>query len=84
MRTIPTFEASDGTLIQFIRVNGAPGFSHRVLINREAKDWLGLGFTPSAKAAEFFHEKHKSARAALTPAPDVARAERFQDEAPTG
>lgn len=72
MRSIPTFEASDGTIIQFIRTQGAPGFSHRVLLNREAKDWLGYGFAPSAKAAAFFHEKHKVVAGAQQPLPPTA------------
>lgn len=81
MRAIPTFEASDGAIIQFIRVSGIPGFSHRVLINAQPKDWLGLGFTPSAAAAEFFHAKHKAAVVPSNSASDKARSELSQGEA---
>lgn len=34
-----------------------PGFSHRVVIDGIARDWLGYG-KPSAKSAEYFLRKH--------------------------
>lgn len=34
-----------------------PGFTHRVVIDGIARDWLGYG-KPSAKSAEYFLRKH--------------------------
>jgi hypothetical protein len=41
-----------------ISVDGpVPGFTHRVIIDGLARDWLGYG-RPSAKAAAYFLRKH--------------------------
>ena len=58
MKAIPTYEADNGDTIQFRRVISTPGFSHRVILNRHAVDWLGDHQRPSAKTAAFFLAKH--------------------------
>lgn len=59
IKPIPTFEADNGQVLQFRPIGDAPGFTHRVIINRRAVDWLGDNQRPSAKTAEFFLCKHE-------------------------
>ena len=55
---IPTFQAGDGRVLQFVKVTGVPGFSHKVIIDGVAtREWLADDFKPSAKAALFFLTK---------------------------
>ena len=62
---VPTFRADDGRLIQFIKASGAPGFSHRVIIDGCMTPWwLADDFKPSVKSALFFLTKQDEKRAA--------------------
>ena len=47
--------------VEFFPLSDAivPGFSHRVVIDGIAKDWLGYG-KPSGRSAEYFLRKHWS------------------------
>jgi hypothetical protein len=55
-------EGSD--TVEFVKLNGnAPGFSHRVVINGVAVDWLGSHVRPSKTAAKFFLGKFKCSTA---------------------
>ena len=50
----------NGVMIQFHPHDGAPGFTHRVVINGIPKDWLGDHKRPSAAMAAFYAVKHGS------------------------
>jgi hypothetical protein len=57
MKFIPTY--SDGqNLVSFIPVRNAPGFTHRVIVNRAHVAWLATGHKPNAKSARFFVANH--------------------------
>jgi hypothetical protein len=58
LTSIPTFGDGIGNQLQFVRIKDTPGFSHRVVINRRAIDWLANNSKPGMRAARFFYEKH--------------------------
>lgn len=58
MNNIPTYEDSDGNVIQFRRVQDVPGYSHRVVLNGLAVGWLGVDFKPSSAVAGYFLREH--------------------------
>lgn len=62
----PTFVAQDGRELQFIPLkrSAAPGFSHRVVIDRQPVGFLGNGFKPNAKSAAFYLEQNATKAAA--------------------
>lgn len=47
-----------GNECHFVKLENAPGFTHRVIVNRKQVDWLTVGFRPSEKSAEYFINKH--------------------------
>lgn len=50
--------ATEERTVEFVPLTSSvPGFTHRVLIDGIARDWLGYG-KPSADAAEYFLRKH--------------------------
>jgi hypothetical protein len=49
----PTFVA-DGRTVQFVPCTGVPGFTHRVIVDRERVGFLANGFRPNAKAAVYY------------------------------
>ncbi len=60
-KEIPTYLDKNGNTVVFAKCCSVPGFTHRVLINRRAVDWLSNEYKPSAKTAEYFFTKHGSA-----------------------
>ena len=45
--------------VEFVKLaQQTPGWSHRVVIDGVAKDWLADTAKPGMKAARFFFEKH--------------------------
>ena len=48
----------DHGYLMFQPTKGAPGFSHRVIINGKRVDWLAENYKPSKKNAAYFIEKH--------------------------
>jgi hypothetical protein len=61
MTRIPTY-FHDGRQIQFWPEKRVPGFTHRVVIDRVAVDWLAQEYKPNGTAARFFLEKHSEPR----------------------
>lgn len=68
LRFIPHFVTDAGATVAFVPLANAPGFTHRVIINRRSVDWLAEGHPPNAKAARYFIEKHPAAVAAVVTA----------------
>ena len=62
----------DRATIEFIPFAGAPGFTHRVVINRVAVDWLGDQHKPNRAAAIYYLDKHKPAIEATKREPATA------------
>jgi len=58
MKLRKIYEAADGTTIEFRRIKNVPAWSHRVIINGTACDWLSNNFKPNSKTAQFYYEKH--------------------------
>jgi hypothetical protein len=59
--SVPTFLAGDGRIIQFFPLTDRvlrQSSTHRVVVDGLAVDWLGRGFWPSRKSAQFFLDKH--------------------------
>ena len=56
--TIPTF-LIDGLLVSFFPKPHMVGYSHKVIINGVARDWLSDHIRPNQKTAVYFYEKHK-------------------------
>jgi len=54
--TIPSYLV-DGKLVQFWPVTNVPGFTHRVVIDRESVGFLSNDYRPSGKVAIFFTEQ---------------------------
>ena len=52
-----TFSTAQPHTVKFIPVRSVPGYTHRVIIDDNAVDWLGYG-KPNTKAAEYFLRKH--------------------------
>jgi len=48
----------DGRTIEFVPIRGAPGFTHRVILNGEPVDWLAHTHKPSVKTAAYYFDKH--------------------------
>ncbi len=57
---VPTYRDEAGNIVSFKAVAHIPGFTHRVIINQRAVDYLGDNAKPSAKVAEFYFRKHYS------------------------
>jgi len=58
------FVDENGRQIEFIPLSKiykqkTPGFTHRVIMNGIAIDWLSDEYKPGYKASEFFFDKHK-------------------------
>lgn len=49
-----------GDRLHFVPLANAPGFSHRVILNRRQVDWLSANARPSLKSAQFYFEKHSA------------------------
>ena len=47
-----------GNECHFVKIDNAPGFSHRVIVNKKQVAWLSDQFRPSEKTAEFFINEH--------------------------
>lgn len=65
IRTIYDF---DGDTIEFVKCDGAPGFSHRVVINGQTtrnlpgfRGWLSNDRKPSAECAQYFYDQWRMA-----------------------
>jgi hypothetical protein len=57
--SIPKFRDESGNVVEFKPVSDVPGFSHRVIVNYKAVDYLDQRHAkPSAKTAAFFFQKH--------------------------
>jgi hypothetical protein len=59
LKRVLMFADDAGNTLIFRPVKHVPGFTHRVIINSEAADWLGGGFPPSARHASYFLKKHQ-------------------------
>lgn len=66
MKIRKIYERGDGVAVEFIKIANVPGFSHRVIINGKAVDWLSADFKPSAVSAEYYAEKHYPKKGDLT------------------
>ena len=64
MTPIHSYRADNGDVILFHPSSGVPGFTHRVIINGRAIDWLGDHMRPSTNAAVYFWTKHHARNAA--------------------
>lgn len=61
VRFIPRYECEiDGSQhwLEFRRVDRAPGFTHRVILDGKPVDWLSNDYQPSIKTARFYFDKH--------------------------
>jgi hypothetical protein len=54
MHAIPTYEDEQGNVVAFRKVQGFPGFTHRVIVNGKQSGWLAREFKPSAANATYF------------------------------
>lgn len=49
-----------GSELEFIPASDIPGYTHRVVIDRRVRGWLGDGFRPTvANAVYFFSKNHE-------------------------
>lgn len=56
---IQKFRDDDGNVVEFKPINDVPGFTHRVIVNNKAVDYLDNKHArPTAKVADFFYNKH--------------------------
>lgn len=54
---------SDGARsLEFIKIKNVPGFSHRVVIDGVAVNWLANTHKPGVVAAKFYFEEHPNAK----------------------
>ena len=48
-----------GSELEFIPASDIPGYTHRVVIDRQVRGWLADGFTPNVASAMYFFRMHK-------------------------
>lgn len=57
MRLVPRYWDGEHA-VTFVAVSDVPGFTHRVILDGVAVDWLARSHRPGAKAAEYYRDKH--------------------------
>lgn len=58
----PMFVTADGRSVQFVPCADVPGFTHRVIVDRERVGFLAASFRPNAKAAAYYLSDEFAAR----------------------
>jgi|HubBroStandDraft_2_1064218.scaffolds.fasta_scaffold269998_4 hypothetical protein len=48
------YRDESGNVVGFIPMTNVPGYTHKVIVNREQVGWLGDGWKPCAKSAAYF------------------------------
>ena len=48
-----------GSELEFVPTSCIPGYTHRVVIDRQVRGWLADGFRPTVANAMYFFRKHR-------------------------
>jgi hypothetical protein len=58
IKIVPTYHIGSADILQFFPIDKTPGFTHRVVLNGLAVDYLGDNNRPSVAVCRYYIEKH--------------------------